>query len=168
MKNYAGLKNGKLTAISFKKKEGVRVYWLFLCDCGKTFSKRVDVVFSKQRPLTNCGCVKKIRTKPESDKKLLYREYIKSAKQRGFVFNLSYDFFKEIILKNCFYCGVEPLSLKFNQSKKLYFLRNVIDRVDNSIGYQTYNCVPCCDICNRAKRSLDYDVFMSWINRFKK
>jgi 5-methylcytosine-specific restriction endonuclease McrA len=40
-----------------------------------------------------------------------------------------------------------------------------IDRLDNAIGYEPPNCVPCCDICNLAKRDMSYGAFVAWMRR---
>ena len=45
------------------------------------------------------------------------------------------------------------------------FLRNGIDRIDNNKGYTKENCVPCCDICNRIKMDLPYNVFIEHITK---
>lgn len=42
---------------------------------------------------------------------------------------------------------------------------NGIDRMDNSKGYVDGNVLPCCSICNHAKHVMNYDDFISWINR---
>jgi hypothetical protein len=38
--------------------------------------------------------------------------------------------------------------------------RNGIDRVDNSRGYHTDNCVSCCIACNREKRAQSQAAFL--------
>jgi hypothetical protein len=40
-----------------------------------------------------------------------------------------------------------------------------IDRLDNNIGYVSGNCVPCCSVCNYAKRDMTVDQFKNWIKR---
>lgn len=42
---------------------------------------------------------------------------------------------------------------------------NGIDRIDNSKNYTPNNCVPCCEVCNKAKRHLSYVEFKNWIQR---
>lgn len=44
---------------------------------------------------------------------------------------------------------------------------NGIDRQDNSIGYKTENCVPCCKFCNLAKSKFTIKEFQEWINYLK-
>lgn len=68
---------------------------------------------------------------------------------------------KDIIFKNCAYCGIEP-----NQTHLYYNLKfHGIDRVDSSIGYTKENCVPCCKACNRAKSDRSYEDFIQWVER---
>lgn len=62
----------------------------------------------------------------------------------------------ELCLSNCFYCD-KPA----NWPDK----RNGIDRVNNNIGYEINNCVPCCFECNAAKNNLTMDEFKDWIIR---
>lgn len=168
MKDYSGYKKGKLTAISFSKRENNKTFWLTKCDCGVLKEMRIDKVVIGR--IKSCGCIG-VGTKPslESVKKLLFRQYKKGAKHRGYSFNLNYDFFIQIVLNNCFYCGSEPLNKQqsFTKNSNIYFLRNGIDRINNNIGYEVDNCVPCCFICNRAKSNLDYNDFINWINKIK-
>ncbi len=43
--------------------------------------------------------------------------------------------------------------------------RSGIDRVDNSVGYEVDNCVPCCGVCNRMKRDLTKDQFIDHVHK---
>ena len=45
----------------------------------------------------------------------------------------------------------------------LSYYANGIDRKSNQKGYTPQNCVPCCEICNKAKRNMNYVKFMGWI-----
>jgi hypothetical protein len=42
---------------------------------------------------------------------------------------------------------------------------NGLDRVNNSKGYTRTNVVPCCIICNNAKRTLSLSEFLEWIGQ---
>lgn len=48
------------------------------------------------------------------------------------------------------------------------YLYNGLDRVDSNKGYLKENVVPCCEICNKAKRDLSLCQFKKWINRLIK
>jgi hypothetical protein len=45
------------------------------------------------------------------------------------------------------------------------FIYNGIDRKINSIGYVYENCLPCCEICNKAKGTRTYEEYIEWMNR---
>lgn len=83
-----------------------------------------------------------------------FRAYRASAKRRDLSFELDIQGFWTLIDSPCHYCGISPAG--------------GIDRIDNWSGYtdrDPENVVPCCTICNRAKRDLEYEEFMAWIRR---
>jgi hypothetical protein len=45
---------------------------------------------------------------------------------------------------------------------------NGIDRKNNAIGYIVGNVLPCCKLCNYAKRTMGYNEFLNWVNRVYK
>jgi len=54
-----------------------------------------------------------------------------------------------------------------NYKNSLFFLGSIIgyqgiDRINNNVGYESGNCVPCCNICNRAKLNRDKNAFIQW------
>ncbi len=76
-----------------------------------------------------------------------YSSYKRSARLRGYSFNLTPEQFAKICEQPCHYCG----------DLDDY---NGIDRKDNNIGYELENCLPCCTTCNYAKHELGYDEFI--------
>ncbi len=78
----------------------------------------------------------------------IYR-YKESAQKRELDFLLSSEEFNKLLDGNCHYCGV----------KKAWG----VDRIDNKIGYASYNVVSCCKICNYMKRDLSYQDFINHI-----
>ena len=83
----------------------------------------------------------------------VYDTYKKRAEDRFSGQNiLTEEEFKNISKQDCYYCGKDG--------------PNGIDRVDNSIGYEFRNCVPCCKHCNYVKCDLSQDEFKVWKNRF--
>jgi hypothetical protein len=76
-----------------------------------------------------------------------YRNYSVVAKRRNLVFNLTLDLFARLLESPCFYCGFEP-SLG-------------IDRVDNSLGYDSVNSAPCCKQCNQMKSNRSKEQFVT-------
>ena len=81
--------------------------------------------------------------------------YISSAKKRNLVFELSFEQFKKIVFKRCYYCG------QFSENKDFCG----IDRVDNNVGYTLENCVSCCDICNEMKMARKEKEFLKHIEK---
>jgi len=69
-----------------------------------------------------------------------FRTYRKSARKRGYTFELSFEQFMTFWQKSCYYCGAE-------------IKRIGMDRIDNSKGYILSNLVPCCKWCNEWKRA---------------
>ena len=83
---------------------------------------------------------------------------------------LTREEFREITSRDCFFCGIKPLQI-FSKGKKHrngHYLHNGIDRINSSKGYINGNVLPCCEICNKAKRDLSLDEFLNWINRIIK
>ncbi|MBE3139499.1 MAG: hypothetical protein IMZ53_02845 [Thermoplasmata archaeon] len=93
----------------------------------------------------------------------LYYNYKRTARIREYAFTLTKEEFLELTKSDCFYCGTEPKQYKSkygNKSRKgIPFVYNGIDRVDNSVGYEYANCVPCCKTCNRMKGCLGFNEF---------
>lgn len=98
--------------------------------------------------------------------------YRVGAKSRGLEFSLSEEYFYELVVKPCVYCGDVECNVKqrthYTRSIKLPFKYTGIDRVDSSKGYTVENSVSCCNICNRAKREMLADDFKKWISRLVK
>lgn len=84
-----------------------------------------------------------------------FSDYRNESRRRKLVFNLDLNFFQELVLKPCFYCGIEPAENELNG----------IDRFDNSIGYVLDNCVPCCSDCNYSKRTRTSQEFIDHCQR---
>jgi len=75
-----------------------------------------------------------------------YKHYVKSAKERNMLFELTKEQLVEITEKICFYCGEKD--------------NCGIDRLDAAIGYTVSNSVSCCKMCNYLKGSLDVVTFL--------
>lgn len=82
---------------------------------------------------------------------LKYFAFIRGAKERKLLFNLSIKEFEIIVSKPCIYCGT-------NESVG-------IDRKDNKYGYILTNCQPCCSTCNLMRRTLPMNMFIQYIKR---
>ena len=147
------------------------------CKCGKEVSVRVDSLFSnsKKHIRKSCGCTKSFvnginaqsRRKPDSVYRFNYDRYKQSARIRNIKFNLTKEDYIEIVKKNCYYCGTEA-EVKQPQRKKGDYIGvpvpyNGIDRIDNTVGYEKQNCVPCCTRCNYMKSDMDASLFTEHI-----
>lgn len=175
IKDISGKKFGRLTVTKYVGRYGVAgSLWECQCDCGKIV----------QRPKANlgngsnsCGCIKiemlqspnrtnTVKRQCKSVINSVYSVYKSGASRRGIEFNIEKEDFEKLIKEDCFYCGSPPKNVASSyyedglQNKLIY---NGIDRVDNKIGYNITNCVPCCKICNISKRDLSKEDFLTWI-----
>jgi len=157
-------------------RRGGKKYWLCQCDCGKVVEAYTGLLNTGR--VKSCGCWTKDRLREKNTlpagfaaRNIILATYKSNATKRGLAWGLSAEDFMRITDSDCHYCGGSPSNrythLRKDRSEKLNgaFVYNGIDRMDNSIGYVTENCVPCCDICNKAKRAMDYRDFMNWIQR---
>lgn len=170
--DMVGKRYGKLIVISLDSilPKSVDRIWNCDCDCGNHVKMRGAIL---RRGLTkSCGCYKRERmsnmTKKnlgEAAKNSIYFRYRAGAKRRGIVFDLSREDIFSLIDSSCFYCGNPPNNVSKSEHRNGDYIYNGIDRKDNKLGYSLDNCVPCCIVCNRAKREMSYDEFMSWIER---
>lgn len=170
-----GMRFGKLVAINpTDKRVGKAIVWKCKCDCG---NDAYVLSYNLYRLNTqSCGCLNKsaamaVGHANSKDKRYnpainrLYGRYYKNCISTGRDFNLSKEDFVSIVTKDCNYCGIPPMQVANSSDKIVSFLYNGIDRVDSSKGYSLDNCVPCCKICNFAKKDMDLDSFMAWIRR---
>lgn len=81
-----------------------------------------------------------------------YHEYKKSAKRRNITFLLSESDCIPFYNTICYYCGDKTNGIG-------------IDRLDNKIGYEMDNLVPCCYRCNIMKHISSKDEFLSHIKK---
>lgn len=157
-----GEKHNRLTIISVDGfTEGKPRYRIgtVRCECNTEFPVRLSDVVSGNT--TSCGCAR--RKHPNKAIMRMYSSYSSNAKARGYTFNLNHEEFLSLVESSCHYCGIEPSNLLTYKGES--HLTNGIDRVDNDLGYDAGNSVPCCSICNQAKHTLSYDDFISWIGR---
>ena len=72
---------------------------------------------------------------------------------------LTLSSYKRLVLGVCYYCGRAPAQPVHGAASAL-LLKNGIDRVDNTKGYEESNCVSCCKSCNKEKRAQSLTVFV--------
>lgn len=179
-KDLTNLRFGNLLCIEFCYKQtryGNRIKaWKCLCDCGNFCYPRIGSI-TKQGQTSCMSCSRRRTAKANilkenlSIKNRVYRNYKRAAIARSLCFDLSFNEFFSIVKRNCYYCGQAPTeypSDKHNKISKEVFVRNGVDRKNNSIGYTTENCVASCSICNRAKMTLDEKPFVEWVSKVYK
>ena len=157
--------------------------WLCACDCGR--EKEIIGFSLTQGVSKSCGCLRgkalaEYRKTHQHPKLLpggvaatnrLWHSYQTTAKRMGRGFELSRAEFERLIEAPCHYCGIvpsrqqRPNSSKNKQDIGGVRLVNGIDRIDNTAGYVSDNCVSCCRTCNMAKRSMTYSEFLTWVFR---
>ena len=91
----------------------------------------------------------------------LYNTYRFMAKKRNLEFQLTKEEFAELTKENYWYCGRPPSQIRKNHKARDYYLYNGIDRVDNSKGYVSNNCTPCCGMCNKMKNAYSGEDFIN-------
>ena len=98
--------------------------------------KACDNIYKRQYENTTSGC---------------YISYKRSARHRGYIFDLTEQEFTRLVLLPCAYCGkVSEPEVNLNG----------LDRVYNDTPYTLDNVVSCCSTCNYSKGQLDFDQFI--------
>jgi len=166
-KQIIGKKFGKLTVLSHL--DGTN-YYRCRCDCGRIINQRAGRIHSKSacKPCLIKYNPKAYLGEGVAATNLLFTRYRLGAKRRALVFQLTHAQFKTLIKLNCKYCGTPALQILKYRTQASYeppFLYNGIDRIDNTKGYTQDNCVPCCEICNRAKSTLSLAQWHDWLHR---
>jgi len=170
--NLIGEKFNRLTVMNLSYIDThKKIYWECLCDCGNIVVVRGAGL--KCGDNQSCGCYHKELTskmfkKPDGTAAFnkLFSEYKRNAFKKSHTFNLTEEEFREIVNKNCFYCGCTPNTTY--KSRKDRYIYNGIDRVNNAKGYILGNIVSCCSACNHAKNTMSKEDFLSWIKRVYK
>lgn len=163
-----GTKLGRLTIISLDHVDKRwRRFYLCECECGNYKVIQGSLMLSGNTK--SCGClaieVKKNKRISENHSELtaIILGYKRHAIDRGFSWKLSREFVKQLINKNCHYCGSQPSNIKKTKnSLSGGLLYSGIDRIDSSKNYTQDNVVPCCKICNYAKSNMDINEFRKW------
>lgn len=147
------------------------------CVCGKHTDVPVKSLLCENTK--SCGCLRnEANHLPHNHmpalsdnlaaKNRLYRCYRSNALKVGREFSLTKEEFINLTQQPCFYCGSEPtnqLKADWKHNTGGSYVYNGLDRVDNEIGYNPGNVVPCCFFCNRAKGVKSQLEFLEWIGR---
>ena len=165
-----------------KRRKDGSVLYECKCSCGKIFD--ATLVSIVNRKIRSCGCYRKsflskysknrtpknaLSDPAESSFNGLLKQYSNSAKRKNLPFNLTKEDFKSLTLSNCFYCDSAPSTIRYHtKNARKPYIYNGIDRLDNNIGYEKTNSVPCCKICNYMKKAYKFDFFLSHIKKIAK
>lgn len=150
------------------------VTWLCICDCGN--EKITTGGLLNAGHTTSCGCARRVprpgyqppNTLPpgRAARNRVLRTYRRAARDRSLSWELTEEEFDTLVGQDCTYCGCPPSTIaKADQRGCGDFIYNGLDRKDNTIGYVPGNVLPCCSVCNHAKKDMSYDDFTSWIAR---
>ena len=133
----------------------------WLCEDINGFKKVMTTSSLNMRKNTNA--IHKY-TAEESAIMNVYVKYKSSAKTAKRIFALSFNEFRSLISKRCYYCNSEPTNnSRSNGLTSIIVKYNGLDRVDSSKGYTLDNIVPCCGDCNTMKLDMTTDEFFNKI-----
>lgn len=133
-----------------------RYYFEFTCSgCGRKTTK--NRTYADRAPNGCRSCSPHTFDDNQACINTAWHLHLHGAISRGYSQELTFDQWMELSLSNCYYC--DPSTVTRVNSKT--FVRNGIDRKDNSIGYTVENCVPCCFRCNKMKKVLHHDEFIA-------
>lgn len=148
--------------------ENHRAYYKMQCVCGT-----VKIKHWEGKNITNsCGCQinrKELGKKSRQGRwgivleKGIYKRIQRDAKVRKKDFNISFHEFSNLVHNNCFYCNKPPSQI-YTYKNRICFKYNGLDRVDNTKGYVSGNCVPCCGHCNTLKKAITPEMIVKAYN----
>lgn len=176
-----GSKFGRLTVLRWTGQKvrpcgNAQAIWECICECGNVVQRNHSCLTQKQTVSCGCWSAEKIslrRRKPDTAFQDLWHSYKKGARERGLEWTLTEDQFRGITSSPCHYTGRLPAqeahsctsNRKIKKGLKVLpggiYLYNGIDRLDNSKGYISDNCVPCCEVANFSKRVMTHDEFIA-------
>lgn len=166
VKDETGNVYGQLTVLKRVEKAsyGRHAFWLCQCECGN--KPIVSGTSLRDGRTKTCGCVHSRQLPPgQAAFNALYCNYRINARNKGRIFELTKEDFSFITKMNCHYCGIEPLQISCYRGLNGDYTHNGVDRVDSKKGYTLDNVVPCCSMCNIAKKNFTRKEFLSWVNR---
>lgn len=169
MEDLTDRRFGQLTVIKFMEYKYNHQLWLCRCDCGnERTATRNNLLKGHSWHCVDCsGWSRQALPEGEAAFNAIYGAYKRKAQKRGLIFSLTRAEFKKLTKQPCHYCGAEPAHVATPRGKARTgnYIYNGIDRLDNSMGYIVDNCVPCCKMCNFAKRDISVEDFKAWILR---
>jgi hypothetical protein len=151
--SFVGKEINRIKVLSISRVYKKHSQFKCLCFCGKEFDTRTTKLIKGL--IISCGCTRRKWGTQVLTPRAKYLQYKFSAAKRKISFNIDENLFEKLIQINCIYCS--------GRNKGSH---NGLDRIDNNIGYEVNNIVPCCAICNRAKLEETIEVFLEWRNQF--
>jgi len=168
-KDVTNRRYGKLLAIEYTGKvDGqYNTIWLWRCDCGNEFERSRRNVLGAAKlgrvpSCPNCRVWPSLES-GESSKHRVIDSYTRSANIRKLEFRLDNVQLDRLFGSDCHYCGSAPSNVENHGDANGEFIYQGIDRIDNGLDYVPFNVVPCCKVCNYAKRNMGYLEFVTWI-----
>lgn len=178
-KDIINKKYGKLLVIrqivSYDDDKINRGVYLCECECGNTIEVKGKMLGWKKGGTNSCGCLISLAKRKFRENGAFlsaYSSHVNHAENKGFI-PLSYDVWLTIVEKPCYYCDSIDTKIDHYLKKSKYTTEadfeeskrfiNGIDRLNNSIGYELINCVPCCAQCNRMKLNHNQEEFFNKI-----
>lgn len=164
-----GQKFGQLTIVAWESRAKG---YLVECDCGN----KLHAKYYRLQNGTTRSCRKCFKSKaagrpllPDNlgAKRAVITQYRLGAQRRGIPFKLTEAECIDLITRACAYCGLPPSSPVAITTSSAHdaFRYTGIDRQDNTAGYTTENCVPCCKRCNQSKNDMSLDEWKQWLHR---
>lgn len=160
-----GTVQGSWTIEAYEQDASGRYGFRCRCTCGvESFIEGAALRSGRSTMCRTCSAIQ--RARPNTQSNNVWHLYRLRAKKQGLSFDLTQERFRDIITRDCHYCGSPPQSVeKPNTSYGQDFLHNGIDRQDSARGYIEGNCVPCCGTCNYMKRTQTPGSFTAWAAR---
>ena len=78
----------------------------------------------------------------------VFNLYKSNCRNRNIFWELTKEDLSELVLKNCYYCGVKP------SNKRRDTVYSGLDRKDHNKGYTKVNVLPCCKECNGLRSNV--------------
>ena len=158
-----GRRFGMLTVIRLIKQDGLPRYQC-RCDCGQTtIEERNLLAFRAHR---SCGC---LRNGQKHCRWKTFKNSSRAAAKRGHPWKLTFNQFVELADAPCSYCGkIESATHTHPTNPGKSWRHNSIDRVDNTKGYTSRNCVTACMTCNWMKKDMTHKAFIEHIQQVLK
>ena len=155
VRDYTGIKVGKLTALRFDNKwRGKRRLWTWRCDCGSiVYVNASDVLVNKHNSCGKCG--RKQRFGEDAAINQIYLKYHDGE--------LSFEDFKHLIKQPCYWCG------KWRPNKHNYkhtaepLEYHGLDRIHQEEPHNRDNVVSCCWTCNDKRSNMSIPEWIEWI-----